>query len=140
MLTLNDTVRRELFIAARKHYLRIAAPTRSEREASADMSESITVTIPHRLGKEEALRRMKAGFTRIRERLGALIAIDQETWDGNTVQFQMRGMGQTASGRMIVLDDNVHLDVTLPWLLARLAQTLLPALRKETAKLLGPPA
>lgn len=104
------------------------------------MSESITVTIPHRLGKEEALRRMKAGFARIRERLGALIAIDQETWDGNTVQFQMRGMGQTASGRIIVLDNNVQVDVTLPWLLARLAQTLLPALRKETAKLLGPPA
>ena len=104
------------------------------------MSESIMITIPHRLGKEEAVRRMKSGFARIRDRLGVLIAIEQESWDGNTVKFQMRGMGQSASGRIVVLDDNVQVDVTLPWLLARLAQTLLPALRKETAKLLGPPA
>ncbi len=104
------------------------------------MSESITVTIPHRLGKEEALRRMKAGFAHVRQRLGALIAIEQETWDADTLQFQMRGMGQTASGRIVVLDDCLRLDITLPWILARLAERFLPALRKETAKLLGPPA
>ena len=104
------------------------------------MSESITVTIPHRLGREEALRRMKAGFAHIRDRLGAFVAVERETWDGDTLQFQMRGLGQTATGRLLVLEDGVRVEITLPWLLARLAERLMPALRKETAKLLGPPA
>jgi hypothetical protein len=103
------------------------------------MSETVTATIPHRLGKVEAQRRLVAGFARIRDRFDALIVIDQETWQGDTVQFQMRGIGQSASGRIVVLDDSLRVEVTLPWLLARLADTFLPAFRKETAKLLGPP-
>ena len=104
------------------------------------MSETVNVTIPHRLGEDAALRRLKAGFAHIRDRLGALIAIEEENWQADTVQFQMRGLGQTAAGRIVVLDDCVRVDITLPWLLARLADRLLPALRSETAKLLKPPA
>jgi hypothetical protein len=104
------------------------------------MSETITVTIPHRLGKDEAQRRLKSGFAHIRDRLHALIAIDQETWQQDTVQFQMRGMGQAAAGRITVLEDGLRVEITLPWLLARLAERFLPVLTKETAKLLGPAA
>jgi len=96
------------------------------------MSTPLTISIPHRLGKAEALRRIQAGFGRMRGGdLSALISVDQEEWSGDTVRFQMRGLGQVATGAIEVLDDSLRVEVTLPWLLQRFAERLMPALRKE---------
>ena len=85
------------------------------------MGTPVTVSVPHRLGKEEAIRRLKGGLGRMRTNLSALIAIEQETWVGDTLQFSARGLGQTAAGSITVFDDNLRIEVTLPWLLARFA-------------------
>jgi hypothetical protein len=100
------------------------------------MSAPLTVSIPHRLGKEEAVRRLKGGMSHIVSNLGALITVEQEVWEGDTLTFQMRGFGQSASGTITVFDDSVRIDVMLPWLLAKLGERLLPALKKETTLLL----
>ena len=100
------------------------------------MSEPLVVVIPHRLGKEEAIRRLKGGLGRMRTNLSALIAIEQETWVGDTLQFSARGLGQTAAGSITVFDDNLRIEVTLPWLLAKFAERLQPALRREATLLL----
>ena len=54
------------------------------------MSEPVTAAVPHRLGKEEALRRLKAGLGRAKGHLGGLLTIERETWSGDTLDFQMR--------------------------------------------------
>jgi hypothetical protein len=100
------------------------------------MNAPVSVTVPHRLGKDEAVRRLKSGLARMASNLGALITIEQERWNGDTLTFQMRGLGQSASGTIAVFEDNLRIDVTLPWLLATLAQRLVPALRKEATLLL----
>ena len=100
------------------------------------MGTPVTVSVPHRLGKEEATRRLKGGLTRMRTNLSALVAIEQETWDGDTLHFQMRGLGQSAAGSIVVFEDNLRIEVTLPWLLAKFAERLQPALRKEATLLL----
>ena len=100
------------------------------------MGTPVTVSVPHRLGKEEAVRRLKTGLTRMRSNLSALVAIEQETWDGDTLHFQMRGLGQSAAGSIVVFEDNLRIEVTLPWLLAKFAERLQPALRKEATLLL----
>ena len=100
------------------------------------MSAPLTVSIPHRLGKEEAVRRLKGGMSHIASNLGALITIEQEVWEGDTLTFQMRGFGQSASGTVAVFEDTVRIEVMLPWLLAKLGERLLPALKKETTLLL----
>ena len=100
------------------------------------MGTPVTVSVPHRLGKEEATRRLKGGLTRMRTNLSALVAIEQESWDGDTLHFQARGLGQTAAGSITVFDDNLRIEVTLPWLLAKFAERLQPALRKEATLLL----
>lgn len=38
------------------------------------MSETVTVTVGHRLGKGEAIRRIKEGFARTNGHLGTMIA------------------------------------------------------------------
>jgi hypothetical protein len=100
------------------------------------MNAPVSVTVPHRLGKNEAVRRLKSGLARMASNLGALVTIDKEVWSGDTLTFQMRGLGQSAAGTIAVFEDNLRIDVTLPWLLASLAQRLAPALRREATLLL----
>jgi len=100
------------------------------------VNERVTVVVAHRIGKAEAVRRLKDGFARTKGNLGELIALQHETWDGDTLRFQMRALGQTAAGTIEVLDDALRIEVSLPWLLAKAAKRLLPILRKETTLLL----
>ena len=100
------------------------------------MSDTVTVIVGHRLGKVEAVRRLKEGFARTRGQLGQLIAIEQETWEGDTLRFHLRALGQTATGTIEVLEDALRIELSLPWLLAKVAKRLLPILRKEATLLL----
>ena len=100
------------------------------------MSETVTVVVNHRLGKAEAVRRLKEGFARTHGELGPTIAVEQETWEGDTLRFRMRALGQTAGACIKVLEDALHIEVSLPWLLAKAANRLLPALRKGATLLL----
>ena len=100
------------------------------------MSKPLVVTVPHRLGKEEALRRLKSGLGQAGATFGHLFSIQEETWIDNHLQFRISALGQAASGSIDVADDHVRLEVFLPWLLAKLAQTLQQLIRKEGTLLL----
>jgi hypothetical protein len=95
------------------------------------MSQPLRVSIPHRLGRQEATRRLKGGLSNARANYVQWLVIEDETWDGDSVQFRVRALGQVASGKVDVLDDHVQVEVTLPWLLAKFAEKLVPAIRKE---------
>ena len=101
------------------------------------MSETVRVTISHRLGKGEAVRRLKEGFARTDGHVGTIIAIEQQTWDGDTLRFRLRALGQTAAASIEVLEDALRIEVSLPWLLAKAANRLLSTLRQEAARLLA---
>ena len=100
------------------------------------MTERVTLIVGHRVGRIEAARRIKEGFARTKGQLGEVIAIEQETWEGDTLRFRMRALGQTAAGTIEVLDDALRIEVSLPWLLAKAANRLLGVLRKEATLLL----
>ena len=100
------------------------------------MSDTVSVIIGHRLGKVEAVRRLKEGLARTNGQLGGMIAIEQETWQGDTLRVRMRTLGQTAAASIEVLEDALRIEVSLPWLLAKAAKRLLPILRKEATLLL----
>jgi Putative polyhydroxyalkanoic acid system protein (PHA_gran_rgn) len=100
------------------------------------MSQPVVVSIPHRLGKEEALSRLKNGFGRVRESFSHLLTIQKEIWNGDRLQFRVSALGQVAAGTIDVEQDHVRLEVTLPWLLAKFAEKIAPAIRKEGTLLL----
>ena len=100
------------------------------------MSEALVVSIPHRLGRQEATHRLKTGFANARANYARFLTIEEEAWNDDSMQFRVRALGQIASGKVDVLDDHVRLEVTLPWLLAKFAATIAPALRKEGTLLL----
>jgi putative polyhydroxyalkanoic acid system protein len=97
------------------------------------VSSPVSVSVAHRLGKAEAMRRLKDGLARTK---GHLIAMEREVWSGDTLQFQMRALGQSAAGSIEVREDSLRIEVTLPWLLAKAAERVVPAVRRETALLL----
>jgi len=98
------------------------------------MSAPLVVSIPHRLGREEASRRLKAGLTRAAANVPVL-KVEEERWDGDRMIFRVRALGQAASGHLDVADDHVRLEVTLPWLLQRFAEVAQVAI-KNRGKLL----
>jgi hypothetical protein len=91
------------------------------------MSHPLVVSIPHSLGKAEAVRRLKSGLERTP--LGApLLSIEQQRWSGSGMTFSALALGQTVPGTLDVEDDVVRLTVELPWILQKFATALQTAL------------
>jgi hypothetical protein len=95
------------------------------------MSKPLFVSIPHHLGKDEATRRLQSGLANARAHFGHLFTLQEETWSGNNLAFRLTALGQAIGGTVDVFDDRVDLQVTLPWLLAKLAETIQPLIRRE---------
>jgi Putative polyhydroxyalkanoic acid system protein (PHA_gran_rgn) len=87
------------------------------------MAEPLVVRIPHKLGKEEALRRVKPALGKASSSFPVL-AVEEETWSGDRLSFRVRALGQIAAGNVEVAEDHVQLEVTLPWLLHKFAQAM----------------
>lgn len=85
------------------------------------MSEPLVVIIPHSLGKDEALRRIRDGLGRAKTEFAWLLSLDEEVWTGDRLTFRASALGQCASGFIDVYGAALRLEVTLPWLLARFA-------------------
>ena len=99
------------------------------------MSAPLVVSIPHRLGREEAARRLKGGLSRAAASVPVL-SVDEERWEGDRMFFRVRAIGQAASGQIDVAEDHVRLEVGLPWLLQRFAQMAQAAIRQRGQLLL----
>ena len=99
------------------------------------MSEPLVVSIPHRLGRDEAVRRIKGRLSRAAASVPVL-SVDEERWDGDRMFFRVRAIGQAASGQIDVADDHVRLQVMLPWLLQRFAEKAQTLIRERGQLLL----
>ena len=77
------------------------------------MSAPLVVSIPHSLGREEAMRRLKTGLTRAASSVPVL-SVDEERWEDNRMIFRVRALGQAASGHVDVADDHVRVEVCCP--------------------------
>jgi len=98
------------------------------------MPAPLVVSIPHRLGREEAMRRLKAGLSRATSHL-PILQVDEERWEDHRMVFLVRALGQAAHGHVDVAEDHVQVEVTLPFLLQRFAEMAQAAIR-ERGKLL----
>jgi hypothetical protein len=100
------------------------------------MSTPLVVSIPHRLSKDEAVRRIKYGLGRANTEFGQLLSIENEVWSGDAVSFTARALGQSAAGTIRVEERVMHLEVALPWLLAKLSGRFVPTIRDKATLLL----
>jgi hypothetical protein len=61
------------------------------------MSQPIVVTIPHQLGKAEALTRLQRGFSDAGSNPGGKFFVFKNRWAGEHLDFQASLLGQTGS-------------------------------------------
>ncbi|MCA1510029.1 polyhydroxyalkanoic acid system family protein [Bradyrhizobium sp. NBAIM01] len=99
------------------------------------MSAPLVVSIPHRLGREEAVRRLRTGLGRAAASI-PVMQVEEERWSGDTMAFRIRALGQVATGQVDVGDDQVRVEVVLPWLLQRFAEMAQATIRKRGQLLL----
>jgi hypothetical protein len=100
------------------------------------MPAPLIVSIPHRLGRAEAVRRLKTGLARAASSV-PMLNVDEERWEDDRMIFRVRALGQAASGHVDVADDHVRVEVTLPPLLQRFAEMAQIAIRNRGSLLLG---
>ncbi|KRR26917.1 polyhydroxyalkanoic acid synthase [Bradyrhizobium sp. CCBAU 051011] len=99
------------------------------------MTKPLVVSIPHSLGREEAMRRLKTGLSRAASSV-PMLSVDEERWEDNRMIFRVRALGQGAAGHVDVADDHVQVEVVLPWLLQRFAEAAQAAIRSRGQLLL----
>jgi hypothetical protein len=103
----------------------------------ATATKTIDVSIPHRLGREEARTRLKSGVERLQSQFGGgQVAQVQHNWTDYRADFAFSAMGQGITGRVNVEDEAIKLSVDLPWMLAVLADKIRGKIETEGKKLL----
>ena len=103
------------------------------------MTQPLIVSIPHRLGREEAKRRLDSGIGGLRPELGAFVSGLDYSWDADTLNFNASAMWQTITGRIEVLDDTVRIEIDLPWIMRLLGDTVTKQVRERSIALLEKP-
>jgi hypothetical protein len=99
------------------------------------MPAPLVVSIPHSLGREEAIRRLKTGLSRAASSM-PVMTVDEERWEDNRMNFRVRALGQAVTGNVDVAEDHVRVEVVLPWLLQRFAEVAQSAIQNRGKLLL----
>lgn len=94
------------------------------------MSKPLVVVIPHSLGKKEAMRRLRPGLSKAAASFPVL-QVDEELWSGDQLQFRVRALGHAASGTVQVREEDLRLEVSLPWFLEKFAQKVEQVVRSR---------
>jgi hypothetical protein len=109
------------------------------QEALPMSQQPLTVSIPHRLGRQEAKRRLDSGISRLRPELAGLISTLDYSWDQDRLNFNVSALWQTITGAIEVLDDAVRIEIHLPWMMSLLADTVAKQVRGRGIAMLEKP-
>jgi len=95
------------------------------------MSQPIQVDLPHKLGREEARRRIAANIGKLEQHIpGGASRVDSR-WQGDTLMLAVHAMGQQVEAAIGVEETKVRVEVLLPSMLAIFAQPIQAMLQKK---------
>ena len=99
------------------------------------MTQPIEVDLPHKLGKDEARRRIANNVHKLETHIpgGAQV---QSGWVGDQLNLEIAAMGQQANATIDVYDAKVHLKVLLPPMLGMFGGLIQAALESKGGALL----
>lgn len=94
------------------------------------MTQPVEVDLPHKLGKEEARRRIASNVHKLEGHIpgGAQV---QSGWAGDQLNLDVAAMGQAVTATIDVEESKVHLKVLLPPVLGMFGGLIQAALRKK---------
>jgi len=95
------------------------------------MSQPIQVDLPHKLGKEEARRRIAGNVHKLKDHIPGGAAQVDSSWSGDQLKLDISAMGQTVEALIGVDDTVVHCRVLLPGMLGMFAGPIEAMLQKK---------
>ena len=102
------------------------------------MGKPVSVDVPHKLGAEEAERRVRSGFGMMRDKLGDKLSAVDIVWGQGRADLTVTAMGQTLKGVLEFLPEAVRVTIDLPWLLATIGESIAGKIAKKTEEVLRP--
>lgn len=100
------------------------------------LRKPIVVTVPHRLGRDEAKRRLLSGLRQVDQQIAAAHASLEYSWEEYRINFSVMAMRQLLVGHTDVEDENIRIEVQLPFLLHMLADPIASRIESGTELLL----
>ena len=88
------------------------------------MNKTLKVSLPHRLPRHEAVRRLQGGFANLRQQFAQNLAQVEDRWTGDHLDLKATAFGQSVTARVDVRDTCVDVEIDLPWLFAMLAEKI----------------
>jgi hypothetical protein len=98
---------------------------------------SLSVSVPHQLGQQAALARVREFLESVRRDYAGQMSDVEGQWDDNRLQFGFRASGLTISGNMVVEESQVHVNAPLPLAAAFFRGRIENAIRDELQRLLS---
>jgi len=97
------------------------------------MPREVTVTLNHDLGQEEARRRIREGFGKLKSSLsgGMMMSFTEEWETEDRLAFRAKGLGQNIHGVIDIFPQHVRIVATLPGVLASLAEMISGRVEKQ---------
>ena len=99
------------------------------------MNKPMIVDLPHRLGAEEAKRRMRNGIGKLPSHIPGGGEVESN-WAGDRMNLRVTAMGQEVSGHIDVFENKVTLELMLPAFLAMFGSKIEGLLRSKGTELL----
>lgn len=100
------------------------------------MSQTISVDLPHQLGRAGARARIESKIGRLADKIPGGATVEHR-WEGDSLHFTVAAMGQTVVSRLDVGERHVHAEIALPGMLALFAGKVREMLAKEGPRLLA---
>ena len=95
------------------------------------MQKPIQVDLPHKLGRDEARRRIANNIHKLKEHIPGGGAHVESAWQGDELDLAINALGQAVSAKIGVEETKVRVAVMLPGMLAMFAGPIEAMLQKK---------
>ena len=100
------------------------------------MAAPIDVSLPHKLGREEARRRIASNIGGLNEHIPGGASHVDSNWVGDRLDLNIHAMGQQVDAQITVEETKVRCHVMLPGMLGLFAAPIEAMLNRKGASLL----
>ena len=100
------------------------------------MQRPIDVDLPHKLGRDEARRRIADNIHKLKDHIPGGASHIDSSWSGDRLTLNVQAMGQAAEALIDVEESKVHCRIQLPGMLSMFAGPIEQMLKLKGADLL----
>jgi hypothetical protein len=94
------------------------------------------IKIPHKLTQAEATQKVKDTLAGLKTQFADKVVVNQEKWEGNTLNFDGTIEGQNITGTLVVEASDYVLDAKLPLMLRMFEGRIEKGIAEQVQKLM----